>query len=341
MTGASARSWRAGWLVVAAAAVVLAALGGTEAGAFPNWSSTQAYMCRPTATPPVIDGDLSDPCWSQAEVAVGFHPRGADRTQWADLPTSLRLCYDSEALYLAYECPEPNLGGITAVPHPRDFDVYTEDMVGLLLDVGHKRGGHYDMELAVSAAGTQYDFAWGLQEAWNGDWTAAPRLYPAENKWVCEMRMPFTDTRQAPKKGDIWGMQAMRWRYAGGPETISIWSAVPTAWGINFWESSTFGHLLFEAGDKILSDYVKALSDKLLPQRQEASRVAAFTSDPAANRAAVEKIFSRLTALEQTAAKGLALTGDEWADAFAEADAIAADFENVYWPMKIEELFRE
>ena len=320
-------------------ALVLMGMGQARAGQ--NWASVRAYMCRHTDTPPVIDGALDDVCWNAAEAAVGFHPRNADRTQFAEPGTTLRLCYDDSALYVAYECTEPNIGGMKAVPHPRDFDVYTEDMVGILLDVGHWRGGHYDMELALSAVATQYDFAWGLEEAWDGEWTAATLLHPAHNVWTAELRIPFSDTRQPAKKGDIWGMQAMRWRYAGGQEQVSIWSAVPASWGIKFWEGSTYGHLLFEAGEQILGGYVQATAERLNPQREEAVALAEGSADPVGNRAAVDSIFERLAALEQTAAKGTALTGDEWAQALAEAEQILKDFDDIVWPLRIEGLFEE
>ncbi len=308
--------------------------------AIDNWSSVRAYMCRQAETPPVIDGVLDDSCWAAAETATGFVPRRAERTELATPQTRVWLCYDKSALYVAYECEEPELGNLVTEKRRRDTDVYNDDMVGLLLDVGHHRGNHYDIEIALDAAGTQYDFAWGFEEAWDGEWICATSRDMGRGIWWAEIRIPASDTRQPPVRGDIWGLQAMRWRYAGGKEEISIWSAVPGSWHTKMWESSAFGHLLFETGADVLSAYVDKLTKRLRSERYEAVKLVATSADPDSARAMLDSIYGRLLALQDKVALGISLSGDEWADAFVESDSILETYEDLIWPIKMEALFR-
>ena len=319
-------------------AVMLLALALTRAGADQNWSRVRAYQCRRAAAPPVVDGRLDDPCWQQAEVAGGFVAKGAPRDQPASPATSVRFCYDDQALYAAFECQEPNLGAVTAERRARDFDVYTEDMVGLLLDVGHRRPGHYDLELALSAAGTQYDFGWGLEEGWQGEWTAATSRDPAAGVWRAELRIPYRDTREPARRGDIWGVQAMRWRYAGGREEALLWSAVPADLGAEMWSAPVFGHLLFETGDRLVAAYVESAARRL--QAKRGTALALVKGNPEAG-AALAALYQRLGTLHEQAGRGLALSGDEWADCFVEADRLERDYDDLVWPLRIRKLLED
>jgi len=334
---------RVGTVVVLLVPLLLAAPARCEAPrvAHDNWGEYRAYICRYAEVPPVIDGRLDDVCWAQADLSQGFHPRNADRYTFAEPRTDLRMCYDASALYIAFRCVEPNAGALPTQVLRRDFDVYTEDMVGLIIDVGHWRGFHYDIELAVDAAGTQYDFGWGLEEAWNGEWTAATQRVAGEGWWSAEFRIPYSDTRRRAEKGDLWGIQLFRWRYAGGAEEVSIWSPVPASWNIKFWEALTFGHLLFETGDEILRESVREVAEHLWGQREEALRLAERSSDAQGNRARVEEVFAGLNALQETAAKGLALTGDEWSEALHRAAQLETELADIIWPLRIEELFAQ
>jgi len=84
--------------------LLISAVWASPVHAIDNWSSVRAYMCRYTGTPPLIDGILDDTCWASADVATDFVPRGAERTEPATPQTAVRFCYDSSALYVAFEC---------------------------------------------------------------------------------------------------------------------------------------------------------------------------------------------------------------------------------------------
>jgi len=324
---------RCAWLCLALLWVL-----GSPGRATDNWSLVRAYACRRAPAPPVLDGKLDDACWQAAEVAGGFVLEGAEQSPPAQPATTVRFCYDEAALYAAFQCHEPNLAAVTTIRHERDYDVYNEDMVGLLLDVGHVRAGQYDIELAVSAAGTQYDFGWGWEEEWNGAWTCAVARSPEAGAWQAELRIPWSDTRQAPQRGDLWGLQAMRWRHAGGKEEALLWSAVPQGWQVEMWSAPSFGHLLFEVGGDLPQAHVARAAARLEAQRQEA---AALVRDKAAAGRQLDACYERLRRLQSQAARGERLTGDEWAACFSETDALLRDYADLVWPLRIQKLLED
>ena len=73
---------------------------------------------------PVIDGDLSDPCWEQVEWGTGFTQLtpadGAAPTQ----ETAFKILYDEKNLYLGFRCHDSSPDSVvsaTARPLRADF----------------------------------------------------------------------------------------------------------------------------------------------------------------------------------------------------------------------------
>ncbi len=66
-----------------------------------------------TDTPPVIDGKLDDACWSQANVVTDFTDYRIE--QPAKEQTLVRVLYDDENIYIAFECVEPDPNSIVGI----------------------------------------------------------------------------------------------------------------------------------------------------------------------------------------------------------------------------------
>jgi hypothetical protein len=66
-----------------------------------------------TDTPPVIDGKLDEPCWSKANVATDFTDYRLEEP--AREQTLVRILYDDENIYIAFECLEPDPDSIVGV----------------------------------------------------------------------------------------------------------------------------------------------------------------------------------------------------------------------------------
>ena len=67
--------------------------------------------CRVT-TSPVIDGNLTDDCWREAEAATDFwRSNGLSRIESS---ASVQLAYDDENLFVGFRCPLSNPQSVTA-----------------------------------------------------------------------------------------------------------------------------------------------------------------------------------------------------------------------------------
>ena len=90
--------------------------------------------------PPVLDGDLSDPCWLQAPAITDFREHnsgGPPREQ-----TTIRLGYDDRYLYWSVEAKDSFPAQICAVQKKRGGDMWSDDRVTLNLDTyqSHQEG---------------------------------------------------------------------------------------------------------------------------------------------------------------------------------------------------------
>lgn len=170
--------------------------------------SLHAYR---VARAPIIDGVLDDGCWSQCEPAGDFFDveRGRSATQ----PTVVRICFDDEQIYVAFECHEERMDAVSAAITQRDAgDMFNvDDAVAVLLDTYHDRRSCYGF--GVNLAGTKLDLrsaeAGESQEvAWDAVWDAATRRYP--DKWTAEFAIPIAALRFVPSDSMVWGIEFVR-----------------------------------------------------------------------------------------------------------------------------------
>ena len=138
---------------------------------------------------PVIDGDLSDPCWKDAPSVTDFY-FVADGVGAAE-PTTTWLCYDRKYIYLAFYCKDSQPHLITAQQTKRGGDLNTDDWVGFDLDC-YGKYTHISW-FDVSAGGVQVE---RLQTGdvskieWKGDWIAQTKRVP--DGYTVEIAVPFS-----------------------------------------------------------------------------------------------------------------------------------------------------
>jgi hypothetical protein len=82
-------------LTVMTVRLSLAGAGGAPAAGLPPQPAADIIRC---ATPPRVDGDLSDPCWAQATLLSA--PRKLGSGEESD-SGRIRLCADDQWLYAA------------------------------------------------------------------------------------------------------------------------------------------------------------------------------------------------------------------------------------------------
>lgn len=144
------------------------------------------------SSPPMIDGDLSDPCWREASHVSGFWREQVDAPELE--PTEAWICYDRRAIYVAFRCHDSRPELIRADQRKRQGAMGRDDRVQVCLDV--EDAGRNSYRFRVNPAGTQSDSVpGGTSEKieWKGDWRAAART--DEAGWSAEFEIPFSILR--------------------------------------------------------------------------------------------------------------------------------------------------
>jgi hypothetical protein len=180
-----------------------------------------------TRDAPEIDGRPGDLPWEDA-LAFGKFVRPDGKL--APHQTSVKVLYDDRALYLLFECEEPEPDKLAVRHTRRDEPVWADDAVEIFLSpVGlrHEKRAVY-FHLAVNSKGVRFDEE-RTRRSWNASWRAATQV--GTDRWTVEVAVPFRSLRtRPPQKGETnWLVNFVRRRYVDGPEPSSFVHAEPRA----------------------------------------------------------------------------------------------------------------
>jgi len=197
------------WNALAIALGALAA-AGAAAGQTPPSDEPPIEIHR-AAGPITVDGDLSDPGWQgAARVETFYETKPGDNT-----PPKVRtvgfLTYDGHALYVAFECDDPDPARIRAPFADRDAVSSDTDYAGIILDTRHDR--RTAIEFLANPRGVQYD---AVQDDASGNedtsvdlfWDSAGKI--GARGWTLEIRIPFSSLRYDSSARPVWGIQLYR-----------------------------------------------------------------------------------------------------------------------------------
>lgn len=156
-----------------------------------------------------IDGKLNDPGWQSAQAYDGFTQRDPSDGKPASFPTSFRIVYDDEYLYVGINAIDPQIDQIEAILTRRDE--YTEsDWVYISLDSYNDNRTAF--EFGLNAAGVQHDLRRyddnNADDDWNAVWDGAVEIHNAG--WSAEFRIPFRELRFTSSAQMRWGLQIYR-----------------------------------------------------------------------------------------------------------------------------------
>jgi len=194
---------------------------------------TDPYVKRPiaavkTATPPAIDGDLSDPAWKEAPKASVFVDRQNGRVV-AD-QTIAYILYDEQSIYVAFHCKDSEPDQITARETIRDSQYQgnsnedSEDNIEVIFDPFQSHRYEDLTRFSLNAIGTRsarLGGGRGGKREWKGDWDGA--VQRAKDGWTAEMRIPWAILNYPNSKQPItMGLNFRRFQYRTRLE--SIWS---------------------------------------------------------------------------------------------------------------------
>jgi len=212
-----------------------------------------AYICHRAATPPVIDGRLDDPSWRGAPpISLVLADTGAAPRQ----PTTARLLWDDDYLYVAFHCTDSDIWAVTT---ERDRDIYNQEVVEIFVDEDCDDYGYIEIEVNPLNAVLDLFMLWrddrrrGLWD-WNSEglrtavWVDGDptRRGTPDRAWSVEMAILMADFMMAPhlppRPGDIWHANLYRIDRATWGDEYSAWSPPGR---INYHTPQRFGRLIF------------------------------------------------------------------------------------------------
>ena len=129
-----------------------------------------------TATPPVIDGKLDDPVWTNALKVTGFRTFYPDFGKVIPESTVAYAAYDDTNLYFAFRCFDPEPSKIKATLTQRD-KIRTDDFICLNIDTFDDQQALYafyvnPIGIQMDSRGTNYSEDVGVDLVW----TSAGRI---------------------------------------------------------------------------------------------------------------------------------------------------------------------
>ena len=181
--------------------------------AIPLFAQTQSSRRTISATwvdnPPVIDGELTDKVWQNAQVATHFFRAKEGNTHPAELDTEARVLYDENTLYIGVRCAEPDMKSLRETKTRRDSAVWQNDCIEVMLDTYHDRRNCYIF--AINTLGTQTDERVGNESvfdmSWDAKWDA--KVKKNRDNWTAEFAIPFRALR-FNRRNTTWGINFWR-----------------------------------------------------------------------------------------------------------------------------------
>jgi len=144
----------------------------------------------------------------------------------ARVPTEGYITYDDDHLYLAFVCYDPDISDLRASMTDRD-KIYQDDFVGIIIDTYQDQQRAY--EFFSNPLGIQGDMLWqanrthengfngggaiwqangGEDESYDAVWESEGRIF--DDKWVVEMKIPFSSMRYPNKEEQNWSVHMVR-----------------------------------------------------------------------------------------------------------------------------------
>ena len=198
------------------------------------------YQATSVDTPPIVDGDLSDPVWEKAPVIDQFIQMVPDLGQPATERTEVRIVYDSDSLYIAaylhYTDPTAVVRNVLRF---RDDQVWAkDDIIRFFIDTFHDHRRAY--VFTTNALGTKQD-AQIDNEAWHTNWDEVwnVRTRLQEDGWSAELQIPFRILRFSSGGEETWGLNIERWIKQKNER--AMWAPIPP--GVSVTRTANYGHL--------------------------------------------------------------------------------------------------
>ena len=176
-----------------------------------------------TPRPPVLDGSIDDDVWKLATPSGNFTQRVPNDGAPPSDPTTVRVIYDDDAVYVAFDCPQPH-SPITRHLTRRDRMVEVD---AVQFDLGTRADRASSFEFYVNVSGTLADAIrfndTDYSADWDENWEAKTHIGP--KGWTAEFRIPLRILRFPSRAVQAWDFQASR--YISSKQENDDWAYVP------------------------------------------------------------------------------------------------------------------
>jgi hypothetical protein len=161
----------------------------------------------------VLDGKLDEQAWMAATPSSGFMQSYPKPNAAPTDPTTVRVLYDDDALYVGIRMNDAHPDSIAAQLARRDASGIYSDWIHLIIDSYHDRRTAF--RFTVNPKGVKkdvYTYNDGNEDVnWDAVWDVATRVDSLG--WVAEYRIPLSQLRfgnspTGPER--LWGFQVMR-----------------------------------------------------------------------------------------------------------------------------------
>jgi len=163
-----------------------------------------------TASPPTIDGDLSDAAWTSATRIDTWYETNPRDNVTPDAPNVGWLTYDDKYFYVAMEFADPPPHEIRAPYGDHDNLTSSHDYGGVFIDADND--GKTAILFLTTARGVQYDAissdATGEDSTPDFFWDSSTRI--TDRGWTLEMRIPLSTLRYPKSEPQTWGILLYR-----------------------------------------------------------------------------------------------------------------------------------
>jgi len=183
------------------------------------------YLVRQTEQPITVDGRLDEPAWQRADIISRFFVLSPANAP-AISPTIVRMLWDSEYLYLAYECEDKDVWSFSDQP---DDSLWDGDVAEFFVKPFRDQTLYY--EFVIAPNGALYDACYPSRGAggakrfksWNSDARIATTINGTGQEhrdddlgYIVEAAIPWAAFRDAgkPAIGTEWTFGAFRYDYS-------------------------------------------------------------------------------------------------------------------------------
>lgn len=193
--------------------------------------ATPSLLIKKASDKIIIDGELNEKSWEDAELAKDFFQMFPFDTSYAKTKTEVKVCYDENFFYVSAVCYDDLKGNYVVQSLKRDFSYPANDAFAVYIDcINDKTNGFcfgvnplgVQREGLLSNGGGQ-----GVTTIWDNKWYSEVKHY--DDKWIVEMAIPFTSLRY--KAGvETWRINFSRNDLKRNEN--SVWAPVPRIFNV-------------------------------------------------------------------------------------------------------------